>query len=66
MAPVRRATMVFRAALEPMLINAMMTVMEREKRMLLTGTGVPITATCLDVSGDDANGIHKSYLAEPR
>jgi hypothetical protein len=44
----------------------MMTVMEREKRMLLTGTGVPITATCLDVSGDDANGIHKSYLAEPR
>ena len=47
MAPVRRATMVFRAALEPMLISAMMIVMEREKRMLLIGTGVPITATYL-------------------
>lgn len=45
--------MVFRAALEPMLINAMMIVMEREKRMLLMGTGVPITATCLNVSEEN-------------
>lgn len=34
-APVRRATIVFGAALEPMLISAMMIVIEREKRMLL-------------------------------
>jgi hypothetical protein len=43
-APVRRATMVLRAAVEPMLIRAMITKTEREKRMLLIGTGVPMTA----------------------
>lgn len=57
--------MVFKAALEPMLISAMMTVMEREKRMLLIGTGVPTTATCLEVSEAKANSMQRSYLAEP-
>lgn len=44
MAPVSRATMVLSAAVEPMLINAMMTKTEREKKILLMGTGVPMTA----------------------
>ena len=47
--------MVFRAALEPILINAMMIVIEREKRMLLMGTGVPITATRSNVSENQAS-----------
>jgi hypothetical protein len=42
--------MVLRAAVEPMLINAIMTRTEREKRMLLMGTGVPMTAIWRDVS----------------
>lgn len=36
--------MVLSAAVEPMLINAMMTKTEREKKILLMGTGVPMTA----------------------
>lgn len=52
MAPVRRATMVFRAALEPMLISAMMIVMEREKRMLLMGDGSSDYSDLFGVSKD--------------
>lgn len=37
--------MVLRAAVEPMLMRAMMMRMESEKRILLIGTGVPMTAT---------------------
>jgi hypothetical protein len=33
--------------------------------MLLIGTGVPITATCLEVIEEKANGMQRSYLAEP-
>lgn len=53
--------MVFRAALEPMLIIAMMIVMETEKRILLMGTGVPITVTLINVSGGNAN-VHAQTL----
>lgn len=37
--------MVLSATEEPMLRSAMRMVMKREKRMLLIGTGVPISAT---------------------
>lgn len=37
--------MVLRAAVEPMLMRAMMTRMDRENRMEFMGTGVPMTAT---------------------
>jgi hypothetical protein len=40
----------FKAALEPTLNNAMMIVKEREKVMLLMGTGFPMTATWLNFS----------------
>lgn len=43
--------MVLSAAVEPMLIKAMITRMESENRMLLMGTGVPMTATLENVSG---------------
>lgn len=39
--------MVFNAAVLPMLMRAMMTVMEREKRIELTGMGVPMTTICI-------------------
>lgn len=41
--------MVLRAAEEPMLIKAMMTRIEREKRMEFIGMGVPRVTTCGDV-----------------
>jgi hypothetical protein len=44
--------MVLRAAVEPMLISAMITRTESEKRMLFIGTGVPITAIWAGVSSE--------------
>ena len=61
----RRATMVLRAAVEPMLINAIMTRTEREKRMLLIGTGVPMTAIWAGVSSEGSMRDYAAYLAEP-
>ena len=44
-APVSRAMIVFRAAELPMLIRAMMTRIDKLKRMELMGMGVPMTTT---------------------
>ena len=46
MALVRSAMMVFNAAVDPMLIRARMMRMVREKRMELSGIGVPIVTIC--------------------
>lgn len=49
-----------------MLSNAMRTLMKREKRILLMGTGVPMTATWESVSVNSSTSDKLMYLSEPR